>query len=167
MVIQVNGGKSVILHDRFSKGEASCLGPAERQDMAGLEECEGKLLLTLYRLKQMKEENPWIRDKLEVLEKNIEDELLRLGWAMEQDVVADCDDEEEVVMFEDVADMTMMEEELEIDQVGRGSCSLQTLVDEDTQMEETHGEVSIPIATCVSLELLEDGPYARKGKVIL
>ena len=44
--------------------------------MAGLEECEGKLLLTLYRLKLMKEENPWIRDELEVLERNVEDEFL-------------------------------------------------------------------------------------------
>jgi len=47
--------------------------------MAGLEECEGKLLLILYSLKQMKEENPQIRDKLEVLERNVEDKLLQLG----------------------------------------------------------------------------------------
>ena len=63
--------------------------------MAGLEECEGKLLLTLYRLKRMKEENPWVREKLAVLEKNVEDELLQLGWTMEQDEVADCTDKEE------------------------------------------------------------------------
>jgi len=89
--------------------------------MAGLEECEGKLLLTLYRLKRMKEENPRIHEKLPVLEKNVEDELLQLGWVMEQDEVADCaTKEEEVVIVEDVADMIMMEDELEIDQVGPG-----------------------------------------------
>jgi len=93
----------------FSKGEALCLGYAERQDMAGLEECQGRLLLTLYRLKQMKEENPQILDELEFLIGNVEDELLRLGWSMEQDVAANCDDEEEeVMMFEDVADMIAM-----------------------------------------------------------
>ena len=90
-----------------------------------MEECEGKLLMTLYKLKRMKEENPQIRDKLEVLEKNVEDKLLQLGWTMEQDEFADCaNKEEEVVMFEDVADVTKMEDELEIDQVGLGSCSL-------------------------------------------
>ena len=90
--------------------------------MASLEGCEGKLLLTLYRLKQMKEENPGIQKELEVLEKNVEDELLQLGWTMEQDEVADCaDKEEEAMMFEDVADATTMEGELEIDQVGPGS----------------------------------------------
>ena len=118
--------------------------------MASLEECE---------------ENPRIRDKLEVLERNVEDELLRIGWAMEQDVAADYDDEEEeVVMFEDVADMTMMEDELEIAQVGARSCSLKTLMDDDTHMEEPHDEVSIPTFIGVSLEILEDGPYAAKGK---
>ncbi len=62
----------------------------------------------------MKEENPQIRDELDVLEKNVGDELLRLSWAMEQDVATDCDDEEEeVVMYEDVANMKMMDEELE------------------------------------------------------
>ncbi len=54
-------------------------GEDEVQGMAGLEECEGKLLLTLYRVKRMKEENPRIREKLAVLEKNVEDELLQLG----------------------------------------------------------------------------------------
>ena len=93
--------------------------------MAGLEECEGKLLLTLYRLKRMKEENPQIQEKLAVLEKNVEDELLQLGWTMEQDEVAGCATKEgEAVIVEDVADMIMMEDELEIDQVGPGSCSL-------------------------------------------
>ena len=61
------------------------MGQAERQGMAGLEECEGKLLLTLYRLKRLKEENPRIRDELEVLEKNVEDELLQQGRGI-------CDD---------------------------------------------------------------------------
>ncbi len=37
-------------------------------------------------------------------------------------------------------------------------------MDEDTHMEEPHGEVSTNF-TCVSLELLEDGPYGGKGKV--
>ena len=135
--------------------------------MAGLEECEGKLLLTLNRLKQLKEENPQIRKEIEVLERNVEDELLRLGWAMEQVASADCDDkEEEVVLFEDVADMTTMEDELEIDQVGPGSCSCQTLVDEDNHMEEPHDEVSTT-DTCVSFELLVDGPYVGKGKISL
>ena len=59
------------------------------------------------------------------MEKNVEDELIQLGWTMGQDEVADCaDKEEEVMMIEDVADMAMMEDELEIDQVGPGSCSL-------------------------------------------
>ena len=81
--------------------------------MAGLEECEGKLLLTLYRLKRMKKENPHIREKLAVLENNVEDELLQLGWTMEQDEVADCaDKEEEAMVVEVVANMTMMEDEL-------------------------------------------------------
>ena len=59
----------------------------------------------------MKEENLGIREKLEVLEKNVEDELLQLGWTMEQDEVADCaNKEEEDVMIEDVADVTTMED---------------------------------------------------------
>jgi len=113
----------------------------------------------------MNEENPRVRDELEVLEINVENERLRLGWAMDQDVATDCDnDEEEVMMYEDVADMTTMEEELEFSQVGQRSYIMLTLVDEDTHMEEPHGEVSIPITTCVSFELLEDGPYAGKAK---
>ena len=60
---------------------------------------------------------------------------------MEQDGATNCDnEEEEAVMFEYVADMTTMEDELEIDQVGPGSCGLQTLVDEDTHMEEPHDD---------------------------
>ncbi len=39
---------------------------------------------------------------------------------MEQDEVADCaDKEEEAMVVEDVANMTMMEDELEVDQVGQ------------------------------------------------
>lgn len=146
-------------------------GEDVRQDMAGLEECKGKLLLTLYRLKRMKKENPRIREELAVLEKNVEDEILQLGWTMEQDEVADCTDkEEEAGVVDDVADMIMMEDELEIDQVGPGSCSLQTCMDEDTLMEEPHDhdddEVST-IDTCVSFEYLVDGPCAGKGKASL
>ena len=97
----------------------------------------------------------------------MEDKLLQLGWTMEQDEVADCDNkEEEAVMIEDVADVTMMEDELEIVQVGPGSCSLQTLVDEDTHMGEPHDEVSI-IDTYVSVEHLVDEPYAGKSKISL
>ena len=153
--------------ERFSRGEALCLGQAERQGMAGLEECEGKLLLTLYRLKRLKEEKPQIRKELEVLEKNVEDELLQLGWTMEQDEVADCaNKEEEAVMIEDVVDMTMMEDELEIDQVGPGSCSLQTWMNGNTHMEEPHDDDVSTIDTCVSFEHLVDGPYAGKRKII-
>jgi len=69
-------------------------------------------------------------------------------------------------MFEDVASMTMMEDELEILQVGVGSCSLQTLVDEETHMGEPHDEVSTTY-TCASFELLVDGPYTMKAKISL
>lgn len=58
--------------------------------MASWEECHGRLLLTLYKLRFMKEENPQIQGELEVLERNVEEELLQLGWAMGQEV-ADCD----------------------------------------------------------------------------
>lgn len=51
--------------------------------MASWEECNGRLLLNLYRFRHMKEENPQIQDELEVLERNVEEDLLRLGWAME------------------------------------------------------------------------------------
>ena len=54
---------------------------------------------------------------------------------------------------EDVADVTTMEDELEIDQVGPGSYSLQTLMDEDWV---PHDEVSTTYI-CVSLELLVNG----------
>jgi len=68
------------------------------------------------------------------------------------------------MIVEDVADTTMMEEELESVQVGPGSCHLQTLVNEDTHMEEPHDEVSI-IDTYVSVEILQDEPYAGKSKI--
>jgi len=59
----------------------------------------------------------------------VEEELLRLGWAMEQGVATDCDEEEEAMICEeeDVADVKTMEEELGMmtfDQVGRGSYTL-------------------------------------------
>ena len=102
------------------------------------------------------------------MERNVEDELLQFGWEMEQDEDADCaDKEEEAVMFEDVADMTTMEDELEIDQVGPGLCGLQTWMDEDTHMEEPHDDDVSTVDTCVSFEHLVDGPYAGKGKISL
>ena len=69
--------------------------------------------------------------------------------------------------YEDVADMTTTEDELEIDQVGPGSCSLQTWVDEDTHMEKPHDDDVISIYTCVSIEHLVYEPYAGKGKISL
>ena len=82
---------------------------------------------------------------------------------MEQDEVADCvDREEESVTIEDVADMTMMEDELEDDQVGPGSCSLWTWMNE----EEPHDD-EVSIDTCVSFGHLVDGPYAGRGKASL
>jgi len=84
---------------------------------------------------------------------------------MEWDIAPDYNDEEvEVVMYEDVADMTPMDDEHEIAQVGPRSCSLKILMDDETHMEEPHDEVSIPTFTCVSLKILEDGPYVVKGK---
>ena len=140
-----------------------CLDQAERQGMASLGEGGRKLLLTLDRLKRLKEERPRIREELEALEKNVEEELLQLGWTMEQDEVADCaDQEEEAMMIEDVADMTMMEDELEDDQVGPGSCILWTWMNE----EEPHDD-GVSIGTCVSFGHLVDGPYAGKGKASL
>ena len=79
-------------------------------------------MLTLDRLKRLKEERPQIWKELEALENNVEDELLQLGWTMEQDEVADCANKEEEVI-EEVANMTTMEGELEIDQVGPGLCN--------------------------------------------
>jgi len=162
-------------------------GEDEIQDMTDLEECERKLLLTLYRLKRLMKEHPRIRDELAVLEKNVEDELLQLGWAMEQDQVADCTtEEEEVLMTDDVADMTVTGDGLELDQVGPGSCSLHTYINEDTRMEEHHDDEDmmddqvepvscnlstwmdeLSIGTCVSFGHLIGGPCAGKGKVNL
>ena len=102
----------------------------------------------------MKEKNPRIRKELEVLEANLEDELLQLGWTMEQDEVANCaNQEEEAMMIEDVANMTTMENELEIGQVGPGSCSFWAWMDEGTHMEEPHDDDVSTIDTCVSFEL--------------
>ena len=69
--------------------------------------------------------------------------------------------------YGDIADVTTMEDELEIDQVGPRSCSLQTWMDKDTHMEEPHDDDVSIIDTCVSLEHLVDEPYARKNKVNL
>ena len=124
-------------------------------------------------MKWIKEENPWIRKELEVLERNVEDELLQLGWTMEQDEVIDCSiKEEEVVMIEDVTDMTIMEDELETDQVEPGSYSLQTLMDEDTHMEEPHDDDNerqrlLIVARLVGVvcDLMVEGTKARdKGR---
>ena len=71
------------------------------------------------------------------------------------------------MIVEDVADMIMMEDELEIDQVGLGSCSLRTCMDEGTLMEEPHDDDVSTIDTCVSLEHLVDEPYAGKSKISL
>ena len=68
------------------------------------------------------------------------------------------------MIVEDITNVTTMEDELEIDQVGLGSCRLHTWVDGDTHMEEPHDEVSI-IDTCVSIENLVDEPYAGKCKI--
>lgn len=76
--------------------------------------------------------------------------------------VAECNDKkEEAVMIEDVADMTMMEDEIEIDQVGLGSCDLQKW------MEEPHDDDISTIDNCVSFQHLVDGLYAGKGKINL
>ena len=48
----------------------------------------------LYKLRRMKEEHPRIRVQLEVLEENVEVEILRLGWEMDEDRAAGCDEEE-------------------------------------------------------------------------
>lgn len=131
--------------------------------MASLGEGGRNLLLTLDRLKGLKEERPRIRKELEALEKNVEGELLQLGWTMEQGEVADCaTKEEEVMMIEDVANMNMMEDELEDDQVEPRSCSWSTWMNK----EEPHDD-EVSIDTCVSFGHLEDGPYAGKGKVSL
>lgn len=56
-------------------------------------------------------------------------------------------------------------EVIELAQIETDSCMMQTLMIEDTHMEEPHEDVSI-VVTCASLEILEDGPYAGKGKGI-
>jgi len=107
--------------------------------MASLGEGGRKLLHTLHRLRVLKEGKPRIRKELEALEKNVIKELLRLGWTMEQDEVADCANKEEEAI-EDVADVTTMEGELKIDQVGPGSCSTELKeLDEGVQ----HGDLDL------------------------
>ena len=69
--------------------------------------------------------------------------------------------------YEDVADVATMEDELDIDQVGPGSCNLQTWMDGDTHMDEPHDDDVSIIDTCVSLEHLVDEPHAGKSKVSL
>jgi len=106
-------------------------------------------------LSRLKKENPRIRDKLAVLERNVEDELPQLGWTMEQDQVADC-------MTDDVAGMTMTQGGLELDQVVPRSGSLHTCIDEGTLVERPHDD-----DTCVSYGRLVDGPGAGRGKTSL
>jgi len=112
----------------------------------------------------MKEEKQRIQAKLEVLEENFKGELLQLGCVGEQDEANDCDKEEEVVICEEdcVAEVLPEEEELgatELAQVEPDSCTMLPLKEGGTHMERPHKNVSTTI-TCVSLELLEDGPYA-------
>ena len=132
--------------------------------MASLEARRRKILFTLDRLKRLKQERPRIREELEALEKDVEEEILQLGWTMEQGEVADCAiKEEEAVMIEDVVDMSTTEDELEADQVEPGSCSLLTCMDEVTHMEEPHDD-EVSDDTCISFEHLGDAPCAGKGK---
>jgi len=179
-------------YTRFGRLDEVRAREDEEQGMASLEEGEGKLLLTLYRLKRLMKEHPRIREELAVLQENVEDELLQLGWIMEQDRVADyTTEEEEVLMTDDVADMTVTEDGLELDQVGPGSCSLHTYIYEDTCMEEHHDDEDmmddklednqveqgscnlstwmdeVSIGTCVSFGHLVDGPCAGRGKTSL
>ena len=59
----------------------------------------------------MKEEHPQIFVELEVLEENFVAELLQLSWAMEQDGVVDCDEEEVDTCEEEYfVDVSMIEE---------------------------------------------------------
>jgi len=69
--------------------------------------------------------------------------------------------------YEDVVDVATMEDELEIDQVGPGSCNLQTWMDGDTHMEEPRDDDVSIIDTRVSLEHLVDEPHAGKSKASL
>ena len=87
---------------------------------------------------------------------------------MEQDEVVDCDEEEEAEICEekDVESVSTMKEKLGVmtlNQVGPGSCTLQALMMGGTHLEGPHEDVSINM-NCVSLELLEDGPYVGMEK---
>jgi len=121
---------------------------------ADLIEVELKELKIRRRLNQKK----W--DFLALKKAEAEEKPLQLGWTMEQVEVADCaNKEEEVMVIEDVVDMAMMEDELEVDQVDPGSCSLSTWMNE----EEPHDD-EVSIDTCVSFGHLGDEPCAGKGK---
>ena len=80
--------------------------------MASWEEFQGRIFQILYKLRRMKEEHPQIHAELEVLEENVEVDPIRFGWALEQDGVADCDEEEEAKTCkeEDVAGVSIIEE---------------------------------------------------------
>lgn len=111
-----------------------------QQGMASLGEGERKLLLTLDRLKRLKKERAKIREEIEALERNVDEELLQLSWAMKQDEVAYCAiKEEEAMIDEDVAGMTTMKDELEADQVKPGLCSLSTSLNEEEPHDDEHG----------------------------
>ena len=67
---------------------------------------------------------------------------------------------------EDVAGVSTIEDELgeiTLDQVRLGSCTFQTLTIGGAHMKIPHEAIRMGI-TCVSLEILEDGPYAGMGK---
>lgn len=56
--VGIRASYSVDFSDRFSRGEALCLGQSEWRNMASLEGFQWRLLWTLHKLKRMKEENP-------------------------------------------------------------------------------------------------------------
>jgi len=136
-----------------------------QQGMASLGEGERKLLLTLDRLRRLKEERPRICEELEALERNVEEELLQLSWEMKQDEVAYCaNKEEEAVIDEDVADMTTMEDELEDDQVKPGSCSLSTWLNEEEPHDDEQGLSVVGKLVGVTCDLvMEDARTRDKG----
>ena len=107
-------------------------------------------------------EHPRIHEEIAALGKDVK-ELLQLGWTMKQEAIADCTaEEEEVLMTKDVANTTVTEDRLELDQVKRGTCSLHTHINEGTLMERPHDD-----GTCVSLGHLVDGPGTGRGKISL
>ena len=133
-----------------------------QQGMASLGEGERKLLLTLDRLKRLKEERPRIHKELEALERNVEEELLQLSWAMKQDEVVYCaNKEEEAVIDEDVGDMTTMKDELEADQVKPGSCSLSTWLNEEEPHDDEQGLSVVGKLVGVTCDLVLEGARTR------